>query len=325
METSTYKNLKIAVVIPYYNAAGQIGRVISKLPSFVGMVIIVDDKSPQELPKQEIESLLNPTIQCRFIENEINLGVGGATKNGFLYALNHGIDIVIKVDADDQMDLSYIPKMLEGIADGAAVAKGNRFRDLKALKKMPMGRRVGNLGLSFLIKAATGYWNNFDPTNGFLAIRTSLLREIDFSKLSDRYYFETSLLSEFYFQKAAVMDIPMPAIYGDEKSSMNIWKMPFVFGGKLLKTFIKRILKEYFLYDFNIASLFILLGAPLFIFGIVFGIVEWTYYASQDILAPTGTIMIVTLSIILGFQLLLQAVQYDIIHAPKANGKKSGF
>ena len=319
METSTHKDLKIAVVIPYYNAAGQIGRVISKLPSFITMVIIVDDKSPQPLPQQEIRDVLHPEIKCRFLENEVNLGVGGATKNGFLHALENGIDIVIKVDADDQMDLSYIPKMLKSMSDsGAAVAKGNRFRDLKALKKMPMGRRVGNLCLSFLIKAATGYWNNFDPTNGYLAIRTSLLREIDFSKLSDRYYFETSLLSEFYFQKAAVMDVPMPAIYGDEKSSMNIWKMPFVFGGKLAKTFVKRILKEYFLYDFNIASLFLLLGGPLFTFGVVFGIVEWVHYARLDVLAPTGTIMIVTLSIILGFQLLLQAVQYDIIHAPKA-------
>ena len=62
-----------------------------------------------------------------------------------------------------------------------------------------------------------------------------------------------------------------------------------------------------------------MVGFPLFIFGVVFGIYEWIYYATKNEFAPTGTIMIVTLSIILGFQLILQAVQYDIINAPKAN------
>ncbi|MFC6096439.1 glycosyltransferase family 2 protein [Flavobacterium qiangtangense] len=319
METTAYPGHKIAVVIPYYNASAHIGRVVSKLPSYIHTVIIIDDRSTEELPREELLLAVSPATQCLFLQNEENLGVGGATKKGFNFAIENGMDIVIKVDADDQMDIAFIPKMVDALVYGnAEVAKGNRFRDLKALKKMPVGRRMGNLCLSFLIKAATGYWNNFDPTNGFLAIKADLLRTIDFSKLSDRYYFETSLLSEFYFQKARVLDIPMPAIYGDEKSAMKIWKMPFVFGGRLAKAFLKRILKEYFLYDFNIASIYLVFGLPLFIFGIIFGATEWIYYASKDILAPTGTIMIITISIILGFQLLLQAIQYDIINAPRA-------
>src|SRR5690606_30243271 len=114
-----------------------------------------------------------------------------------------------------------------------------------------------------------------------------------------------------------IKDVPMPAIYGDEKSSMRVWAMPLVFSGRLMRVFFKRIFKEYFLYDFNIASLYLITGVPLFAFGVIFGIYEWIYYASHNVLAPTGTIMIVSLSIILGFQLLLQAIQYDIFHAPK--------
>jgi len=313
-------NPKIAVVIPFYKAEKEITKVITKLPKSIHDLIIVDDKSPEPLPQNEITNLVSSEIMCHFIKNDRNLGVGGATKKGFLHAIQIGADIVVKIDADDQMDLSYLQELITPlIRDKAEMVKGNRFRDLKALRKMPLLRRMGNLGLSFLIKSATGYWHNFDPTNGFFAIKTSALNALDFDKLANRYYFETSLLSQLYFEKASVKDVSMPAIYGDEKSNMKVWKMPFVFGFKLIGTFIKRIAKEYFLYDFNIGSIYLLFGLPLFIFGIVFGISEWIYYAKLNVFAPTGTIMIVTLSIILGFQLLLQAIQYDIINAPKSS------
>tara|TARA_R110002124_G_scaffold62634_4_gene171159 strand:- start:2542 stop:3504 length:963 start_codon:yes stop_codon:yes gene_type:complete len=319
METQKYSAIKIAVVIPFYNASNEILLVISKLPDYIHCVIIVDDQSPTPLPKADIEKLAPSKAAVYFLENTINLGVGGATKRGFEEAIGIGAEIIIKVDADDQMDLTYLPDLLDPlIANKCDVAKGNRFRDLKALRAMPLIRRIGNLGLSFLIKAATGYWHNFDPTNGFLALKADVVKKLNFNNLANRYYFETSLLSQLYFEKAAIKDIAMPAIYGEEKSSMKIWQMPFVFGARLTNTFIKRIVKEYFLYDFNIGSVYLLFGFPLFMFGIIFGIIEWIYYASINTFAPTGTIMIVTLSIILGFQLILQAIQYDIINAPKA-------
>lgn len=313
-----YNNHKIAVIIPYYNASKQILKVIAKLPEYINAVIIVNDKSPESLPKENILKVINSTTKCHFLNNEINLGVGGATKNGMRHALELGIDIVIKVDADDQMDLNYIPDLVDQIVhNNKSVAKGNRFKDRKALRSMPLVRRLGNIALSFLVKIATGYWHNFDPTNGYIAIKTSALKEVNFSNLSNRYYFETSLLSEFYFQKLQVIDISMPAIYGDEKSNMNVSKMIFVFLARLSKTFLKRVVKEYFLYDFNIGSVYIFFGFPLFLFGIVYGISKWMYYSSINAFAPTGTIMIITISIILGFQLILQAIQYDVFNAPK--------
>lgn len=319
MEIQKYSSIKIAVVIPFYNASNEILPVISKLPEYIQHIIIVDDQSPAPLPKADIEQLAPAKARIHFLENPINLGVGGATKRGFEEAIKIGAKIIIKVDADDQMDLAYLPHLLDPlIANKCDVAKGNRFRDLKALRTMPLVRRIGNLGLSFLIKSATGYWHNFDPTNGFLALKTDVVKKLDFNKLANRYYFETSLLSQLYFEKTAIKDVAMPARYGEEKSSMKIWQMPFVFGSRLTGTFIKRIVKEYFLYDFNIGSVYLLFGFPLFMFGLIFGIAEWIYYASINTFAPTGTIMIVTLSIILGFQLLLQAIQYDIINAPKA-------
>lgn len=314
------ENQKIAIVIPYYNASAKITEVIEAVPTYIDFVIVVDDCGNEPLPKETILEKINEHSKIIFLKNLKNLGVGGATKTGFTHAIELNTDIVIKIDADNQMDLSYLSILIDTLVKNeAAYAKGNRFRDLKALKKMPFVRRMGNLFLSFFIKIATGYWNVFDPTNGYFAIKVSVLKQLDLDKLANRYFFETSLIAELYYYRVRIKDITMPAIYHDEKSSMQVWKMPLLFSWNLSKLFVKRIIKQYFLYDFNIGSVYILMGLPLFLFGVIYGFIQWIYYSSHHILAPTGTIMLVTLSVILGFQLLLQAIQFDIINSPKVN------
>jgi len=306
---------KIAVVIPYFNASKHILNVLVKLPKIIDTIYIIDDCSNETLPKEVLIRFQNVV----YLKHDKNLGVGGATKTGFKAAIADEVDIVVKVDADDQMDTNYIEALIKPLINNQAdYSKGNRFRDFKALKAMPISRKIGNVGLSFLTKAATGYWNNFDPTNGFFAVKTSTLQRLDFEAIANRYYFETSLIAELYFEESRIKDVSMPAIYGDEKSSMSVWKMPFVFLPKLFKTFVKRIIKSYFIYDFNMSSIYILFGLPLFLFGLIYGLYTWWFYSSQSIFAPTGTIMLVTLTIIIGFQLLLQAVHYDITKAPKS-------
>ena len=312
------KDSKIAVVIPFYNAYKHITTVVLNIPENIDTIIIVNDKSLETLPTETILNVKKSNTKIVFLDNDINLGVGGATKIGFQYAIANGFDMVIKMDSDNQMDAQFIPDLLRPLLKNKAeMAKGNRFSDRKHLQKMPLTRRFGNLVLSFLTKIASGYWNNFDPTNGYLAIKTNTLKKIDFDKLSNRYFFETSLLAQLYFVNARIKDVPMPPIYANEKSSMQVWKMPMVFVPKLAKIFVKRILKRYFLYDFNIASIYLILGIPMFFFGLIFGIVTWIVYYNLNQLTPTGTIMIITLNIILGFQLLLQAIQFDISNAPK--------
>lgn len=319
MKKTPLNNLKTAVVIPYYNASNHIANVVAKLPDSIFAVIIVDDVSKEVLPEKDIRDSINPKAELVILRNDLNLGVGGATKRGFQYAITMNVDVVVKVDADDQMDTSFIPQLLKPLLKNKAeMSKGNRFRDLEALKKMPFTRRFGNLFLSFLTKIATGYWNNFDPTNGFIAIKVSVLKKIDINKLSNRYFFETSLISELYFVKARIKDVAMPAIYGDEKSSMKLWTIPVSFSLRLFKLFIKRLVKQYLLYDFCLGSIYLIIGLPLFLFGVIFGVYEWIHYASMNVPAPTGTIMVVALTVILGFQLLLQGLQYDVINAPKA-------
>ena len=182
---------------------------------------------------------------------------------------------------------------------------------------MPAFRRFGNLGFSFLIKAASGYWNVFDPTNGFIAINKIALLNLNLNKIHKRYFFESSMLIELYYANAVICEVPMKAQYGDEISGLSVSRTLFEFPPKLTYAFIRRIVLKYFLFDFNIASLYILFGFPLFIFGMVYGITNYIKYASSHTPAPTGTVVIPTLLIILGFQLLLSAANYDIGNYPK--------
>jgi len=309
----------ISVIIPCHNVAKHIEDVIRNIPDSISHVIVVNDCS-----KDDTECILlrlaNENKKIFYIRHEVNQGVGGAMISGFKRSLELNTDITIKMDGDGQMDATYIPALIKPLLlDKADFTKGNRFRDMTALRRMPLIRRLGNLGLSFMIKAASGYWNIFDPNNGFIAIRNETLRDLDLDKIHKRYFFESSMLIRLYRVNAVVLDVPMKARYGDEKSGLSITRTLFEFPFKLFIAFLKRIVLKYFLYDFNIASIYIICGSPLFLFGLYYGITNFFKYSRSHIAAPTGTVVIPTLLIILGFQLLLSAVSYDITYYPRKN------
>jgi glycosyltransferase involved in cell wall biosynthesis len=309
----------IAVVIPCHNVSRHIKDVIDGLPSEVTWIIAVNDRSEDQTERVLVE-LQRENKKIILINHEINQGVGGAMISGYKKSLELNSDIIIKMDGDDQMDPTYIKALIKPLLeDKADFTKGNRFRDLTALRKMPLIRRFGNLGLSFMIKAASGYWNIFDPNNGFIAIKNETLKALDLDKLHKRYFFESSMLIRLYRVNAVVQDVPMKAKYGDEKSGLSITRTLFEFPFKLFVAFLKRIILKYFLYDFNIASIYLITGSPLFLFGLYYGITNFLKYSRSNIGAPTGTVVIPTLLIILGFQLLLSAVSYDITNYPRKN------
>jgi len=309
--------MTIAIVIPCYNVATHIESVIRSLPGDITHIITVNDCS-----KDDTEGILLRLQQENkniiYIKHDVNQGVGGAMLTGYKKSIELNAGLTIKIDGDDQMDTSYIQELIKPIiTDKADFTKGNRFRDFHALKKMPLVRRFGNLGLSFMIKAASGYWNIFDPNNGFTAIRNETLKGMNLKKIHKRYFFESSMLIEAYHVNAVIQDVSMKAKYGNEISGLSVTKTLFEFPPKLFFAFIRRILLKYFLFEFNIASVYLLIGVPLFLVGSFYGIVNYIKYGSSHIPAPTGTVVIPTLLIILGFQLLLSAVNYDITNYPK--------
>lgn len=305
-----YNNLTIAVAIPCYKVEQHIEGVVASLPGFVDRVLLVDDGSP-DATGAIVDRLAATHSHVAALHHDTNCGVGGAMKSAFAAAMQTEVDVVVKLDGDGQMDPAYIAPLIDAL-EGAEFSKGNRLFDRNQLRRMPALRRMGNMGIGFMVKAASGYWNVSDPVNGFFAIRTSTLRKMEFRRLADRFFFESSLLIELYYTGASISEVPMPAIYGSEKSNLSIGKTLIGFPPRLVKAWLRRLRLCYFVFDFNICSLYLIVGLPLFLFGLVFGLCQWIHYASISSPSPTGTIMVAVLTFILGFQLLLAAAQYDI-------------
>jgi hypothetical protein len=216
------------------------------------------------------------------------------------------------------MPLWLIPQLVQPLIEGSAdYTKGNRFRDFEALRRMPLVRRFGNVALSFLAKAATGYWKCFDPTNGFIAIRADVLSQVPLQKIDPTYFFETSMLAQLYLISAVVKEIPMPARYAGEQSSLSISRVLGQFPGKLLAALVRRLLLKNFVYDFNLESLQLAAGVPLFFGGIAFGLWKWIWYAQHHLAAPTGTVVLPALAIMLGVQFLVSAATLDLRAVPR--------
>lgn len=310
-------NAHIAVVIPCYKVENHIEEVVDSIPEFIQHIILVNDCSPDSTPTL-LETLALKNSKIRVVHHTKNKGVGGAMISGFQKALELNVDIAVKLDGDGQMDAHYLPALLNPILkEKADFAKGNRFKDHLAIRQMPLIRRIGNIGLSFLIKAASGYWNVFDPTNGYIAINKETLQALDWNRIHQRYFFESSLLIELYHVNAVIEDVPMKAKYGNEVSNLSVTKTLFEFPPKLFVAFIRRLLLKYFLYEFTIASLYLVTGLPLLFIGIYYGVTNFIKYAHLQTAAPTGTVIIPTLMITLGFQLLLSAINFDISNYPK--------
>ena len=307
-------------MIPAYRAAGTIGGVLAKIPAEVRHVVVVDDASPDSL-QDLLEEVNDPRVVL--LRHESNRGVGGAMKTGFQAVLALDADVVVKVDADGQMDPAMIPDFIEPILRGDAdVTKGNRFAYLGFIRRMPFWRRVGNLGLSFLVKAASGYWHAFDPTNGYIAVRTEVLEEMDRDRLADGFFFETSFLCEAYFTRAILEDVPMRPVYGDETTSLRPLTMIGHFTPRLIGRFFYRIFMNYFMRDFNAVSVFLTAGIPALAFGVVWSVYHWIHSYSEAVRTGTGTIMIGALAILIGFQLILQATVLDVENEPGRGGRE---
>lgn len=305
----------IAVVIPCYRVRPHILDVISAIGSGVSRIYVVDDCCPEGSGQLVQEKCTDPRVHI--IWHPENRGVGGALKSGYRQAIEDGMEIVVKIDGDGQMDPQLIPLFTRPIMAGEAdYSKGNRFYDLEKIRSMPAIRIFGNAVLSMVAKFSTGYWNIFDVTNGYTAIHTKVLKKIPFSKISDRYFFETDMLFRLNTIRASVIDIPMDAVYGDEKSSLKISSILTDFAFKHLKNSFKRIFYNYFLRDMTIASLELVLGAVLLGFGLCYGLFHWIQALTTGSATSSGTVMLAALPTIVGLQMLLAFVTFDVSNVP---------
>lgn len=309
-----FEGHRIAVVVPCLDVSRQAVGVIHGIPAFIDHIIVVDDGSRDGLA-EALGRVQDPRVVL--LRHAGNRGLARAMETGFRCALELGADIVVKMDGDGQMDPAHLPRLLAPIASGQAdLVKGNRFLRRRHASGMSPWRLVGNITLSFLTKLASGYWNVFDPTNGYVAVRRQVLEEIDLARLGPGYFFETSLLCEAYLVGAVARDVPIAARYNGEPSSLSIGRVLLTFPHLLGRAWIRRLIVVHFIRGLTPGALFMVAGAALAGFGLLFGGYHWVRNAGLGRPTPTGTIIVAVLPLIAGFQLLLQALVMDIGSVP---------
>ncbi|OEZ56209.1 glycosyltransferase family 2 protein [Duganella sp. HH105] len=307
---------RISVVIPSYKVTRHILGVIAGIGPEVSRIYVVDDKCPDGSGQFVREQCGDPRVVV--LEHAENQGVGGAVMTGYQAAIAEGVDIIVKVDGDGQMDASLIPDFVAPIVNGEAdYTKGNRFFDLEQINQMPAIRLFGNAVLSLLTKLSSGYWDLFDPTNGYTAIHVNAARHLPLHRISKRYFFETDMLFRLNTINAAVVDVPMDASYGDEVSNLKISKIVTEFMAKHLRNFGKRIFYNYYLRNMSLASIELPLGLAMLFGGGGYGIVHWLQSAHAGTATAPGTVMLSALPMLMGMQLVLAFLAHDIASVPR--------
>ncbi len=290
--------------------------VIAGIGPEVDLIYVVDDACPERSHELVATECRDPRV--RIVRNAENQGVGGAVLAGYRAAIDDGADVMVKIDGDGQMDPALVPAFIGPVLAGEAdYTKGNRFYDLTHIGAMPRLRVFGNAAMSFMAKFSTGYWDVFDPSNGYTAIHAEVARVLPADKISRRYFFETDLLFRLNTIRAVVVDVPMDARYGDEISNLQVSSILGEFMVKHARNFAKRIFYNYFLRDMSIASLELVLGIALAMFGVTFGGYHWWRSVSDGVPTLAGTVMLSAVPLILGLQLILAFLGYDIASVPR--------
>lgn len=310
-----YRGAVVAAVVPAYKEEKMIGQVIETMPDYVDHVVIVDDCSPDGT-SEAVRAVHDPRVTL--IRHETNQGVGGAIITAHRAAMELGADVNVVMAGDAQMDPDYLPSLLDKVtAEGYGFAKANRFYSPESFDGMPGYRIFGNIALSFLTKLASGYWNLFDPQNGYTAIRTDVLKRVPLDRVAKRYSFENDLLIHLNILQVPAVDVPIPAVYGDEVSSIKLRKVVPELVNRLTVGFWSRIWYRYVLWSFSPIALLLFMGLAFFGFGIAVSI--WMIFQiAASVVATAATVMLAALPLMIGTQMLISALQLDIQATPAA-------
>ncbi|QIL45412.1 glycosyltransferase family 2 protein [Acidovorax sp. HDW3] len=307
--------MRIAVAIPCYKVTQHVLWVISAIGPEVETIYAVDDACPDGSGRFIEEHNRDPRV--RVLYNPENRGVGGAIVTAYKAAVEDGMDIVVKIDGDGQMDPALLPLFVRPLLQGRAdYTKGNRFFRPESVQGMPPVRLFGNAVLSFLTKLSCGYWNVMDPTNGYTAVRTCVLAELPLDKLERRYFFESDMLFRLNTLRAVVRDVPMDSVYADEESNLKVGKVLPEFLRKHCSRLWRRYVYNYLVRDFNVGSLYSICGVLLVIAGTAFGVARWLDSSLTHSPATSGTVMLAALPVLVGIQFLIAFLHYDVSNVP---------
>ncbi|HYI41348.1 MAG TPA: glycosyltransferase family 2 protein [Allosphingosinicella sp.] len=305
---------RLAVVIPSFRAAATIGAVLRAIGPEVDHIYVVDDGCPDSTGERALREISDPRVEL--LRNPRNLGVGGAMKRGYARALADGVEIVVKLDADGQMDPRHIRRLIAPIVHGVAdYAKGNRFApphlmpsgsSPRALRAMPAARRAGNMAFSILHKGATGYWRIGDPANGYTAIHARALKRIGLEALADCFFFETDMLYRLNLIDAVVADVALPACYPGSGSNLRLRRVVPRVAWMTASRLVRRLRAKYFTGAWNLGS--VKLFAATAMIAAAAGLAGWRWI--RPLSGSEGS-QAAAACLLLGLGLLVAAGLYD--------------
>jgi glycosyltransferase involved in cell wall biosynthesis len=308
-----YHNLKIGVVVPCYNEEKLIRKTVDSMPSIVDTIIVINDGSTDStLDVLNAIAEVHPRVVV--LDNGCNRGIGRTLVNGFQYALEHtDADLIGVMAGDAQCDPEFIQPMVQELIDEKLdYVKANRFFHRDALRAMPRHRQIGNVFITLLTKFSTGYYSISDTQNGFGFFTRRILEKMEFAYIGERYDYENSVLIALSISGATIKDYPVPAIYGDEVSTIKFLPTSVRALQAVWVGFWRRIYYKYVLYSFHPVALFLFSGLALLLIGAVAGGIVAYNRLATGVSPSTGTVMLVVLPLIVSFQLLVTSILMDM-------------
>ena len=307
-----YKGLKVATIVPAYNEGKLIAKTLESQPDYIDSIYVINDGSTDNTI-DEIKSVSKKDKRIFLIDLKINQGLGFGLRTGLQKASKDGNDLMAIFAGDGQMDPKYLPEMIDEMLDKKLdFIKANRFMHFEQLKSMPLYRKIGNIIVTILTKFATGYYAIFDTQNGYAVYTKKVVDKIPWRLVGSRYEYENSVLIALSIIGARISDYPIPALYGDEKSTIKLFSTTMRVLKVLFFGFWKRIYYKYVLYNFHPVALFLFGGIIVFLLGIIDGIYVILQRMINNIVPNSGALLPVVLLLVLGFQLLLTGFILDV-------------
>lgn len=307
-----YKHKSIAVVVPAYNEATQISRVIDTMPDLVDRIVIVDDCSQDGTGGIVLRHPQYAAGRVVLIPHPVNQGVGGAIASGYKWVRDQGLDVAVVMAGDGQMAPEDLPAILDPVVeDEADYTKGNRLVTGEAFRKIPKIRFFGNAVLSLLTKVASGYWHVADSQTGYTAINRRALKAIDWDAMYKRYGQPNDLLVRLNVADMRVVDVPIEPVYNiGEKSGIRIRKVVFTIGGLLVRRFFWRLKEKYIVRSFHPLVFFYAFGFFNLLLGALFTVRTLLLWSAQGQI-PEISFLTMLITYAVGFNGLFFAMWFD--------------
>ncbi len=228
--------MRIAVVVPAYNEALHLARVLGTLPAFVDHVVVVDDASDDGTCAV---ALAAGDARVELLRHARNRGVGAALKSGYARAFAAGAEVVAVMAGDGQMHPDDLPALLAPVLAGEAdYVKGDRLSHPLARARMPLPRLIGNHLLSALTRLCVGAPVR-DSQCGYTALSRRGLSRLPLHRMWEGYGYPNDLLGRLAIAGLRVRDVVVRPVYGSERSGIGLRHallvIPFVLARVLLR------------------------------------------------------------------------------------------